>query len=123
MVESRVATTQGRNIGRLTKVTVVSHYYRNVAVQVTIDTMKVYLPLSLGTVCKSEHLRPCPLANGDQAIFSMAILPKQASWVVYALLIALLTAFTLIMAFRKDLINTIKWSWQRDARKETSEFP
>ena len=53
----------------------------------------------------------------------MAILPKEASWVVYALLIVLLTAFTLALAFRKDLVNIARPLWQKGAGKETQYFP
>ncbi len=53
MVESRVATTQGKNIGRLTKVTVVSDNDPNTAMYGAVDIAEVYLPLSLGTVSPS----------------------------------------------------------------------
>ncbi|MCJ1291921.1 hypothetical protein MMC34_003470 [Xylographa carneopallida] len=72
MVESRVATDQGKNIGRLTRVTV------------------LYLPLGLGT-----------------AIFSMAIMPESASWIWYALVVALLTLVTSAMTFLNDTIKNV----------------
>ena len=50
MYETRVATTQGKNIGRLTKVTVVSDNDPNKAMYGAVDIAEVYLPLSLGTV-------------------------------------------------------------------------
>lgn len=54
MFESRVATTQGKNIGRLTKVTVVSDDDPNTAMYGAVDIAEVYLPLSLGTVSPSS---------------------------------------------------------------------
>ena len=53
MFESRVATTQCKNIGRLTKVTVVSDDDPKTAVYGAVDIAEVYLPLSLGTVSSS----------------------------------------------------------------------
>ena len=53
MFESRVATTQGKNIGRLTKVTVVSDNDPSTAMDGAADIAEVYLPLSLGTVSSS----------------------------------------------------------------------
>lgn len=53
MFESRVATTQGKNIGRLTKVTVVSDDEPDKTMYGAVDIAKVYLPLSLGTVSPS----------------------------------------------------------------------
>ena len=53
MFESRVATTQGKNIGRLTKVTVVSDDEHNKTMYGAVDIAEVYLPLSLGTVSPS----------------------------------------------------------------------
>lgn len=35
----------------------------------------------------------------------MAIMPKEASWVVYAMLVTLLTAFTVTVAFREHLLS------------------
>ena len=53
MFESRVATTQGKNIGRLTKVTVVSDDESEKTMYGVVDIAEVYLPLSLGTVSPS----------------------------------------------------------------------
>ena len=54
MFETRVATTQGKNIGRLTKVTVVSYDDPYTAIYGAVDMAEVYLPLSLGTVSPSS---------------------------------------------------------------------
>ena len=53
MFETRIATTQGKNIGRLTKVTVVSDDDPNTAMYGAVDIVEVYLPISLGTVSPS----------------------------------------------------------------------
>ncbi|KAL2047059.1 hypothetical protein N7G274_001078 [Stereocaulon virgatum] len=106
MVESRAATTQGRNIGRLTKVTVVSQDNSPLTMQGAVDSSKVYLPLSLGT-----------------AVFSMVILPKGASWVIYAVLVVSLLALTLAIAFRRDLIHLVRPLWHKGVRKESPCFP
>ena len=111
MVESRVAATQGRNFGRLTKVTVASQDNSTMTMQGAVDLSKVYLPLSLGTVRDNECLRSVIAANDKQAVFSMVILPKGASWVVYAVLIVSLLAFTLAIAFRRDPIHLARPSW------------
>ena len=51
MVESRVATLQGDNIGKLTRVTVVSQFSASANELSNHNSyMKVFLPLSLGTV-------------------------------------------------------------------------
>ena len=48
MVESRVATLQGDNIGRLTRVTVVRRFVLGYVDELRIR--QVFLPLTLGTV-------------------------------------------------------------------------
>lgn len=84
---------------------------------------KVYLPLSLGTVRDNECLRSVVAANDKQAVFSMVILPKGASWVVYAVLIVSLLAFTLAIAFRRDLIHLARPLWHKGVREDNPYFP
>ncbi|KAI9875145.1 MAG: hypothetical protein M1830_008824 [Pleopsidium flavum] len=84
LVESRAATEQGKNIGSLTRVTV------------------VYLPLSLAT-----------------SIFSMAIMPREASWTAYVLLLILLFGSTILVVFNLGLMTTL---WQSVRRRFYSYF-
>ena len=41
----------------------------------------------------------------------MAIMPQEASWVVYAILITLLTGFTVTVAFREQVVSFIASVW------------
>lgn len=42
----------------------------------------------------------------------MAIMPKEASWLVYSLLILFLTSFTLSMAFREYIVKGAQSVWK-----------
>ncbi|MCJ1483151.1 hypothetical protein MMC06_003317 [Schaereria dolodes] len=65
-----------------------------------------YLPLSLGT-----------------GIFSMVIMPKQANWEAYALLLIFLAFLTLAIAFRSHAMKaTAMGSWQWLKRAVTERF-
>ena len=43
----------------------------------------------------------------------MAIMPKEASWVIYAMLITLLTGFTVTVAFREHLASFVGLLWHK----------
>ena len=61
MVETRVATLQGNDIGRLTRVTVVGQESLTCALLQQLILDQVYLPLSLGTVSNSMPRARHPL--------------------------------------------------------------
>ena len=48
----------------------------------------------------------------------MAIMPEEAPWGVYAMLITLLTAFTVTVAFKERLSTYVRPVWQGLQRKK-----
>ena len=70
-----------------------------------------------------KHFEVSKEANTEKGIFSMVIMPKQANWEAYALLLIFLAFLTLAIAFRSHAMKaTAMGSWQWLKRAVTERF-
>ena len=114
MKESRVATGQGENIRRFTRVTVVRWSNAGYA---------LLLLMILGISPAKSRNRKCLRNDGTsrypkdlKAIFGLSKIPQSASWAIYLVLVIALALSTLVLIRLKDIEGPVKSVWRHFQR-------
>lgn len=107
--ESQAATAQGKNIGLLTKVTVVCRSLRYE------DCVSDVVDLSSGEPSDGEPGTGISKSNRAltrrQSAYGMAMISQTASWRGFVLVVAMLSIITLGIAFKENLVWSCMSLW------------